>query len=595
MCGIVGVVDLQGRLGPQSLGQLCARMRDGMAHRGPDDSGLWLSPDGRLALGQRRLSILDVSSAGHQPMCSGQGVITFNGEIYNSPDLRRDLEAQGVSFASQCDTEVLLAALDRWGAQALDRVDGMYAFAHWNSAERRLILARDRFGEKPLYTYRSGGLFAFASEMAALEALPDFDDRVGLDAIARYMALQYVPAPLALYSAAAKLEPGTCVEVDAEGATRPLWRWRFRTSAQLTATAALGERADALEEILVRSVRDRLASDVPLGAFLSGGVDSSTVVALATRRLNRSLRTFSIGFADAADSEHEEARAMARHLGTEHVDQIVAAQSLPTLLAHMGRILDEPNGDSSIVPTWMLAGLARQHVTVALSGDGGDEMFGGYGRYFATLADEAAPRPGWRPGPAYYSTRILLLTEPDFAQLFGAVPDGLAAMLAGLRDGIDADPRPLMNRLRESDAAHYLPGAVLAKVDRMTMNHSLEVRAPLLGNAVAEFAAGLAQDECWDGQAGKRVLKEVARRYVPAEWIDRPKRGFGLPMRGWGEDMALTVAGDLLAPGCRLSHWLPQANIDAYLARQRQRPMMYHLWALMILESWLRHHPARPA
>jgi asparagine synthase (glutamine-hydrolysing) len=585
MCGIVGLVDLEGRFGADTLRAWCKDMADALVHRGPDDGGVWISPDGRTALGQRRLSML--SPAG--------GAITFNGEIYNFPTLRAELEGKGAAFRSHCDTEVLLAGLDQDGESFLDRVDGMYAFAHWDGRSGRLLLARDRFGEKPLYTYRSGGLFAFASELSAIARLPSFDDRVSRDAIAHYLCFQYVPAPGSIYAAAAKLEPGTCVELGADGSLKPVWRWRFRSSSLPRSDAALGEKADALEEILLRSVRDRLISDVPLGAFLSGGVDSSTVVAMVTKRLNRSIQTFSIGFDGAGDSEHEDARAMARHLGTRHADEILRPASLPDVVRQMGAILDEPNGDSSIVPTWFLSRLARRSVTVALSGDGGDEMFGGYGRYFSTLTDTRASRPDWSPGSAYYSTRILFLTEPDFDVLFGGTPPSLAATLAGLRGGIDADPRPLMNRLRDADASHYLPGAVLAKVDRMSMQHSLEVRSPLLGNEVAAFAAALAEDECWDGVAGKRVLKEVARRYVPAEWIDRPKRGFGLPMREWAEGVALKTAEDLLAPGCRLAEWLGQDALGAYMERQRRQPLLYHLWALMVLETWLRSHSARPA
>jgi asparagine synthase (glutamine-hydrolysing) len=292
---------------------------------------------------------------------------------------------------------------------------------------------------------------------------------------------------------------------------------------------------------------------------------------------------------------------MAAHLGTEHTDRIVRPEA-GEMGRRIGALLDEPNGDSSCLPTYLLSGLARQSVTVALSGDGGDELFGGYTRYFATLADQDRQRAGdpgfaaWRPGPAYYSTRLLVFPEPHLVELMAEVPPGLAARLAALRQGLDQDPRPLINRLRAADAADYLPGAVLAKVDRMSMQHALEVRAPLLGRDVAAFAMGLAARDCADATAGKAVLKTLARRYLPAGWVDRPKRGFGLPMRAWGEQTVLDTVTTLLRPGeNRLAAWLGQPALNRFLDRQRQRPWMYQLWAVLILESWLRSHPARPS
>jgi asparagine synthase (glutamine-hydrolysing) len=603
MCGIVGIVDPRLTLSTERLAELCERMCRKMAHRGPDDQGTWVAPGGGCALGHRRLSIIDPGSGGHQPMVAPSGsALSFNGEIYNFPELRLGLEARGWEFRTRTDSEVLLAGLDLDGPEFTARLDGMYAFAHWDGLARRLLLARDRFGEKPLYLYRSGGLLAFASEMHVFAELPDFDDRVEVEAIAHYMAFQYVPAPGAFYRACAKLEPGRVVRIEDDLSLTELGRSGFTTAAERGPTRRPGELADELEEILIRTVKSRLVSDVPLGAFLSGGVDSSTVAAIVTRRLNRPLRTYSIGFADTPDSEHEAARAMAAYLGTEHVDEIVAPSALADMVELIGSALDEPNGDSSCLPTWLLSRLARRDITVALSGDGGDEMFGGYGRYFSTLNDRRRFEAGedgfaaWRPGAAYYSTRLLLCPERDVSLLTGSVPDSLTALLGGLRGRMDADPRALLNRLREADARDYLPGAVLAKVDRMSMRHSLEVRSPLLGNAVADFAQTLGEGDCWDGGAGKRVLKEVARRFIPAEWLDRPKMGFGLPMRSWAEGDALAVTRAMLAPGeNRLSAWLGQDNLDRFLATQAARPLLYQLWALMVLESWLRSHPARPA
>jgi asparagine synthase (glutamine-hydrolysing) len=597
LCGIVGILDVSGRFGPAGLGDVCRRMRDTLVHRGPDDGGSWVSEDGRLAFGHRRLAVIDTSPLGHQPMESPAGVLTFNGEIYNFRGLRRELEGQGRHFASQCDSEVLLAGLDRDGAGFLDRVDGMYAFAHWDRRSGRLILARDDFGEKPLYVYRRDGIVAFASELAALAVLPDFDEAVEAGTLACYLCFQYVPAPATIYRSVVKLLPGECVTVDADGSLRTLHRRRFSTGALRTARRPVEELADELEAILIDTLAERLISDVPLGTFLSGGVDSSLVTALAAKRLNRPLTTFSIGFTDHPDSEHLRAREVAHHLGTDHVDEIVRPD-IAAMGAFIGGILDEPNGDSSCLPTWLLCRLARRRVTVALSGDGGDELFGGYGRYFATLeeARRGLDGTGFRPGRAYYSSRLLVMPDAALTAMLGAVPPLLAERLAALRRRLDGDPRPLGNLLREADAADYLPGAVLAKVDRMSMQHSLEVRAPLLGRRVAAFAAGLAEEECFRNGSGKAVLKAVARRYLPAAWVDGRKLGFGLPMKGWAEAEVLAATEALLKPGeCRLDAWLGRQALDTFLAFQREHRYIYQLWGVLILESWLRTHPARPA
>jgi len=599
MCGIVGLFDPAGRLGPERLAALCQRMGETLVHRGPDDQGLWLSDDGLVALGHRRLAVIDPSASGHQPMVSPLGALCFNGEIYNYRRLRDELSERGQRFHSQCDSEVLLAGLDREGPDFVSRLDGMYAFAYWDRRQRTLLLARDNFGEKPLYVCRQDGLVAFASELQALTLLPGFDPAIETATLASYLCFQYVPAPASIYRSVEKLPPGASALIGADGRVEPRQRYRFVTSGQRASVRRLDDLADELEQLLLESVADRLVSDVPLGTFLSGGVDSSLVTALAARRCgHQPLTTFSIGFSAHADSEHQRAREVSRHLGTDHVDELVE----PDIVAfgeRLGRLLDEPNGDSSCLPTWLLSRLARRRVTVALSGDGGDELFGGYGRYFATLEDEQRARLAgapFAPGSAYYSSRLLVLPDAALKIILGEVPAPLADHLAELRHQLDHDPRPLGNQLREADAAAYLPGAVLAKVDRMSMQHSLEVRSPFLGRKVANFAAGLAQDDCFTPGAGKRVLKAVARRYLPADWVDGRKLGFGLPMKGWAEAEVLAATEALLRPGeCRLAHWLGSAALERFLSFQRQHRYIYQLWGVLILESWLRSHPARPA
>jgi asparagine synthase (glutamine-hydrolysing) len=598
MCGIAGVIDKTGRLSPASLATLAGAMADAMPYRGPDDRGVWADPAGGCALSHRRLSIIDTSAGGHQPRLSAdeRHVITYNGEFYGYRALKSQLEAAGVQFATLSDTEVLLEGLARRGAALFDGLDGMFALGLWDRHARRLTLARDPFGEKPVYYLDRPDLFAFASELHALARVPGFDPAITREALASYLCWQYVPAPATIYRGARKLPPGSTLTLDRDGAVKIERYFAFRADGPPAGTRPLDDLAEDLEAILTRTIETRLISDVPLGAFLSGGVDSTVVAALVTKKLGRRLDTFSIGFAGHAESEHHQARETAAHLGATHHEQVLEPDTVE-LGRRLGAALDEPNGDTSCLPTWLLSGFARERVTVALSGDGGDELFGGYNRYFDTLgeAEHAAPG-GWTPGQAYLSDRILLGPEAVLAQLFGQVPAGLVRALAAERAFLDRDDRPLLHRMRELDARHYMPGAVLPKVDRMSMQHSLEVRAPLLGIEVAAFAGRLAAADCYAAGSGKRVLKRVAERYVPRAWLDRPKRGFGLPMDGWGKAALLPAATEmLLAPDARLTGWIARPALERFLASQAQSFSPYRVWALFVLETWLRTHPAVPA
>ncbi|MGQ9369477.1 asparagine synthase (glutamine-hydrolyzing) [Azospirillum sp. ST 5-10] len=607
MCGIAGVISLQqGRYGAETLSAVAHAMADSLRHRGPDDEGVWVSPDGRCALGHRRLSIIDTSAAGHQPMEDDAGcVVTYNGELYNHLELRAALERTGATFRTRCDTEVFLAGLARHGADWLPRVDAMFALGFLDQRRSRLLLARDAFGEKPLYYTVQNGLFAFASELQALTRLPGFDAVVDDDSLALCLSFQYVPAPRTIYRSCRKLPQGCFLEVDltagAAGVGEPVRYHRFACSSETVTTVPLDEQADALEEVLLRSLRRRLMSDVPLGAFLSGGVDSSTVVALVTRRLNRPIQTFSIGFEGTASTEHESARAVAVHLGTAHHEQMVAPGDVMEMASFIAARQDEPNGDSSCLPTYLLSGLARRRVTVAISGDGGDEIFGGYDRYFHCAAAVERNRDRiaagtWHVGRDYYSSRILIFDDRDLSVLYGGMPAAAATVLADLRRRIDADPRPLVNVLREMDAAHYLPGAVLPKVDRMSMQHGLEVRTPFLSVEVADFGAGLPASQISNGMSGKLVLKRLASRYLPAEWMARPKMGFGLPMHNWAEGSLRARTLALLSePDARLTRWLPAETVRAFFEQRGAAASVYQLWTLQILEHWLRTHPAERA
>jgi asparagine synthase (glutamine-hydrolysing) len=599
MCGIAGL-HFSSRALPLEVQERVLRTMIGLqAHRGPDDEGAWHDQSGRCSLGHRRLSIIDTSSAGHQPMVdeSERWVISFNGEIYNFQDLRSRLIAEDISFRTRTDTEVLLKALAFWGTGALARLDGMFAFAAFDRALGQIILARDPFGEKPLYYAElpNGGL-AFASELQALEAVPGVDLEVNPDSMAELLMFQYIGAPRTIYSRIKKLPPGHWLVASAGQPPRIGRYYQFNPGAAGLDDRPLAELADELEELLLRSVRRRLIADVPLGAFLSGGVDSSTVCALVRRRLGLPLNTYSIGFAGWPESEHQTARRFAEHLGAQHHEKIVTPHASDFLYG-IGKVLDEPNGDSSCLPTYLLSAFARESVTVAVSGDGGDEMFGGYNRYFETV-DQAAGRAHWDVGEAYYSNRILVSLENHIAELFGEVPEGIAEHVQGLREGLNNNTTPLLCRLRKTDVENYLPGAVLPKVDRMSMQHSLEVRTPFLNTEVARFAERLPADAMYSGGKGKRVLREIAYRYLPRELIDLPKQGFALPISRWAEQELLGVAAKLLeSEDSRLREALGSTAIERFMKRQRSANgfATYQVWAISVLESWLRHHPAKLA
>ena len=569
-----------------------------MQHRGPDADGLWVDPAGRCCLGHRRLSIIDTSDAGRQPMSgdAGRWIITFNGELYNFLELKPLLEAQGVRFRGRTDTEVLIEALAKWGAKALEQLDGMFAFAAFDTASGELLLARDPFGEKPLYYCElPGGGIAFASELHAIEALPGFDGEASLDAIAELLLFQYVGAPRTIYRGVKKLPPGHFLRCRAGQLEQPQSYFGFVPGTEGYDSRPLATVADEVEDILVRSLRRRMISDVPLGAFLSGGVDSSTVCALVRQKLNVPLSTFSIGFRDAADSEHQAARRFAELLGTTHHEQILDP-SVGDFLLSIGSVLDEPNGDSSCLPTYLLAQFARKHVTVAISGDGGDELFCGYERYLMTLSEEAAAPSNWDAGKAYYSGRILISTEQDVASLMGDLPPGTRTRLEELRSQVRTTATPLHARMRATDVANYLPGAVLPKVDRMSMRHSLEVRTPFLSMELARLAARLPAEHLYQPNRGKVVLREIARRYLPSSLIEAPKRGFGLPMSRWARQELTRVAEVLLlGQESKLRTSFGAEAMDRFLATQRSRSGYdaYRLWAVATLESWCRHHPVK--
>jgi asparagine synthase (glutamine-hydrolysing) len=623
MCGIAGIVDGDGRaLDREALG----RMTDAMRLRGPDDAGVWA--DGAALLGHRRLSIIDLGG-GHQPMATPEGdlVVVFNGEIYNFRELRARLEALGHRFASNSDTEAILHAYRAWGPEGVRELDGMFAFALWDARARRLVLARDRFGKKPLYYFTDGRMLAFASTLTALLEHPRVPRKLDDDALAEYLALEYVVAPRTILAGVRKLEPATVMTFDvATGRAEASRYWTLRVAGPSDVHRIDEREAEAeLHRRLAAAVRKRLVADVPLGVFLSGGLDSSTVTALAAAARS-GVRTFSVRFSDPSFDESRFARRVAAHLGTAHVEEELSLDDAARIVERLGDILDEPVADGSVIPTYLLSMFARRHVTVALGGDGGDELFAGYPTYVAhRLAAWAGPlaRPSlvgplrqiaaWLPvshdnfsfdfkvkkmlaglaAPPDERNAVWMgaFERPQLAALLGVpAPDVYRAARARYHEGAGVH----LERVLYQDVGLYMCHAVLAKVDRASMAASLEVRAPLLDTAVAEFVGALPLGMKLRGLDGKRLLKRLGRRFLPSEIVDRPKKGFGMPTGRWLRAELGPLARAALTDGRSLaaSGRFVRAEVERLLD-EHQRGAVDHrqrLWALLVLELWRRKH-----
>lgn len=644
MCGIAGFARPGGvAAGPAR--RTLAAMAGAAAHRGPDGEGLFLDADAGAALGHRRLAVLDLTPSGDQPMASHSGrfVIAFNGEIYNHLDLRAAVERSGaVAWRGRSDTESLLAAIERFGVPAaLERAAGMFAFALYDRAERRLLLARDRMGEKPLYYGRAGDSLLFASDLASFEAHPGFRGGIDPAAVARYLRHGFVPAPHSIYRSAWKLPAGHLLELPLSRPFSTLPSPRAWWSLAACAAAGLAdpfpgdgrEAADELERLLARAVARQRVADVPLGAFLSGGVDSSTVVALL-RAGGARTRTFTVGFREAAYDESTHARAVAAHLGTAHTELLVTPREALDAVAELPRLYREPFGDASALPALLVSRLARRSVTVALSGDGGDELFLGYARYARTLALHRRIARLPRPLARALSPLARRLARPAFDRLAAPFARGAerlplsdrARVLAGLLAAEDFDafyhakfrllPEPAaavrglardpsapvrtrilpegaspLTRMALSDALLYLPDDILAKVDRAAMSASLETRVPLLDPEVVAFAWRVPAHLHYVDGKGKRILRAVLARHVPPALTERPKRGFALPvgpwlrgeLRDWADDLLSPAAladGDLLDAAPLRARWL--AHRDGRADHQET------LWPLLMLQAWRR-------
>lgn len=637
MCGFAGLM-------ANDVGSLEGRIQSMLAplfHRGPDDSGVWLDEQAGLALGHRRLAILDLSAHGHQPMhsVSDRYVIVFNGEIYNFAILRKELDAAGAtsSWRGHSDTEVLLAAFEHWGIeQALPRLVGMFAIAVWDKQARILTLARDRLGEKPLYFGRIKQGFYFASELKAIRAQCGRDLVVDRNVLADYMRFGYIPAPHSIYENIFKLQSGHFMQVSEEGIageSRPFWsldNQRVASARGQFNQISDTELLDTLHQHLTTAVGLQSFSDVPVGAFLSGGVDSSLIVSLMQAQSSSRIRTFTIGFEEEAFNEAPYAREVARHLGTDHTEMYVKAMDAAELIPLLPRIYDEPFADSSQIPTTLVSKLTREHVTVALTGDGGDELFAGYPRYPITAnlwrKISKVPIPlraavssvltgpsaaGWdrltellpkRYHRSINGRRVNRLGQLIESRSLGEMYIRLMShwqpeeniVIGGQCSGFDGFPgleEGDISAMRRWDVKQYLTDDLLVKVDRATMHSSLESRAPLLDHRVAEFAFSLPERFLVRDGVGKWALRRLLDRYVPSELIDRPKAGFSIPLGDWLRGPLREWAEDLLCPK-RLAE---EGYLDAdkvgrvwheHLLGTFDRSV--HIWNVLMFQAWLR-------
>ena len=638
MCGIAGYWSDKGADAPTAE-KIALQIR----HRGPDDTGVWIDREAGLALAHRRLSIIDLSPAGRQPMVSmcGRYVIVYNGEVYNYQSIRKELEALGHGFRGQSDTEVILSAISQWGVErAVKRFNGMFAFALWDRQERQLSLVRDRIGIKPLYYGRVNGAFVFGSELKAIRAFPGFNNPVDRNSLTLYLRHNYIPAPYSIYQGIFKLEPGRILTIDRKGKTKSICYWSApQVVEDAIANPFTGNESEAIDELdafLRDSINLRMISDVPLGAFLSGGFDSSTVVALMQAQSSVPVKTFTIGFYEGEYNEAEDAKKVAQHLGTEHTELYVTPEEAMEVIPRLPEIYDEPFSDSSQIPTYLVSKLTRQHVTVSLSGDGGDELFFGYERYWrcykvwrvlgmlpvpirealgsllqilpakflenlenliqflperlriSHLADRVPKlaeilKEG--SGEAYYHQLVSHWKNPALVVVGGEEPRTLFSMPERLPKF-----RGLQEYMMYLDAMTYLPDDILTKVDRASMAVSLEARVPILDHRVVEFAWSLPLSMKVKNGKGKWILRKLLYRYVPKELVERPKMGFGVPIEHWLRGPLRDWAETLLEERrLREEGFFNPEPIrrgwEEHLSGKRR--WHYYLWDVLMFQAWL--------
>ena len=648
MCGVAGF--LGAAFDADAAQRVAEGMEAALAHRGPDEQGTWTDPATGVALAHRRLSIIDLSSEGSQPMVSASGryVVAYNGEVYNHHDLRSELSTRGHKFRGHSDTEVVLAAIEEWGlVPAIRRFNGMFAFALWDRHARILHLVRDRIGIKPMFYGNVGDAFVFASELKAIRTYPGFNASVDREALSAYMRHGFVPDPLAIYDGFRKLPPGCVLSlaaVDSHSPPDPVAYW----SASDIVLAGIEdplvgteeEAIEMLDDLLSDAVRSRMVADVPLGAFLSGGYDSTTVVALMQRHSSAPVRTFTIGSTEAAYDEAAFANRVAHHLGTEHTELYVTPQDALDVVDLLPTLYDEPFADSSQIPTFLVSRLARSSVTVSLSGDGGDELFGGYNRHI--WGPKIRRQSRWVPTSARRAMSTMLMSvRPDVSdRAFNLISPGLperarvrlpgekihkAARAIRFDDpaefyldltshwhdpvsvviGVNEEPATrvaapipqaieadLAQQMMLWDLLGYLPGDILTKLDRASMGVSLEARVPLLDHRVVEFAWRLPANLKLRNGEGKWILRRVLDRYVPRSLVDRPKTGFGIPLddwlrgplRDWAEDL---LSANRLASDGYLDPKLIRATWSEHL---HGKVSHQQVWNALMFEAWLEAH-----
>ena len=642
MCGIAGFIDPRG-FNAEHAGRVGTAMSGAIAHRGPDDAGIWMDPQRHVLFAHQRLAIIDLSKSGQQPMqsASGRYVLCFNGEIYNHQELRSELDACGKAprWRGHSDTETILALIDAYGLErALQKFVGMFALALWDSQIKEVFLARDRIGEKPLYYGKNGDIFLFGSELKALRAHPEFAPTIDRDALCLFLRHNYIPQPFSIYQGIHKLPPGHFVKLGANATPTAYWSVNGAVQvAQKNPFEGSDEQAlNVLDQVLMQSVKSQMQADVPLGAFLSGGVDSSLIVAMMQAQSSRPVKSFSIGFEDKQFDEAPFAKEVARHLGTDHHELYVSAEQARGVIPNLPKLYDEPFSDSSQIPTFLVSEMARQHVTVSLSGDAGDELFGGYNRYtwgnsiWSKLS--AVPKPARHLAAATitsvspanwnrFAAPLLAVAPQKFkhanvgdklhklAGVMGAAsPEGVYQTLISHWDspadivkngqeaatiltspGDVASQLPFVERMMYYDMLSYLPDDILVKVDRAAMGVSLETRVPFLDHRVVELAWRLPIGLKIRGGVGKWCLRELLYRRVPKHLIERPKTGFAVPvgnwlrgpLREWAEHLLdtrrLTSSGYFNAQQIE-TKWREHLSGD--------RNWHYYLWDILMFEAW---------
>jgi asparagine synthase (glutamine-hydrolysing) len=647
MCGLAGFIATSGALPISAWPSLLFKMGDAIRHRGPDDSGIWLDEIAGIGLVHQRLSILDLTSAGHQPMSSvdGRFVIVFNGEIYNHLDIRKELESSGFvsGWRGHSDTETLLSGIQFWGIEdTIKKCVGMFAIALWDKVDGTLTLIRDRLGEKPLYYGWQGETFLFGSELCALKAHPAFDADVDRGALALLMKFNAIPAPYSIYQNIYKLPPGSLLTVSINHRDEvPSYYWDVRqvigNGIERPFLGSPFEAVEELERLLSNSVSQQMMSDVPLGAFLSGGIDSSTIAALMQAQSARPIRTFTIGFNEERYNEAEHAKAVARHLGTEHTELYVSAKQALDIIPLLPTLYCEPFADSSQIPTFLVSQLARKHVTVSLSGDGGDELFCGYNRYIlgqrwwgilsklpvslrCVMADAITQVSPESWNGFFRAIQRLLPSQLSHKNIGDKLHKGAAVMSArthlgfynslvshwldpsGLVIGSKELPSVLTDISRQPktdnfvhqmmalDLLSFLPDDILTKVDRAAMGASLETRVPILDHRIVEFAWRLPLDYKIRNNVGKWPLRQVLYKYVPRELVERPKMGFGIPIDDWLRGPLRSWAEGLLDeerlqregyfnPGIVRKMWVEHLS--------GKRNWMARLWNVLMFQAWL--------